>query len=212
MKEIIRSCYVLVVIGAVCAVAMAFVDQKTRDPIEASGQAAKIEPAKTLFPGFDNNPVRDAVVVRLGPKDSTIFYRFMKSGKMMGAAFTVTAPSGYGGPIEILVAVDPTAVIRGIEILSQKETDGLGSKITLPQFKEQFEGKSINDPANWTVERDGGPFKQVTGATISSRAVTSAIAGGLEVLESHKDTVFPGQVAPANKAPAKASSKEKVKT
>jgi hypothetical protein len=44
--------------------------------------------------------------------------------------------------------------------------------------------------------KDGGPFKQITGATISSRAVTTAIASGLEFLDAHKTEVF----GPAQKA------------
>jgi Na+-translocating ferredoxin:NAD+ oxidoreductase subunit G len=219
MKEILRLCCVLTLIGAVCAAAMAFVDQKTREPIEEFHKAGKMEAAKALLPGFDNDPVKDAIVVREGPKDSTVFYRFTKGGKTIGAAFTVVAPSGYGGAIEILVAVDSAAVISGIEIISQQETPGLGSKITLPFFKDQFKGKSINDPPNWAVQKDGGTFRQVTGATLSSRAVTSAVAGGLEVLESYKAQVLGSGAAvptkgaaakrvPAKAAPAKAASEK----
>ncbi len=190
MKQFLRTCFTLTLIGVVCAALLAFVDQKTRVPIEEYKKAGKIEGAKTLFPGFDNDPVKDRVVIKEGPKDSVIFYRFMKHRVQMGAAFTVVAPSGYGGPIEVLVAVDSAAAIRGIDILSHQETEGLGSKVTLPFFKNQFTGKSINDPTNWAVEKDGGPFRQVTGATISSRAVTTAIAGGLEVLESYRDRIL----------------------
>ncbi len=209
MKEIIRLCYVLTLIGAVCAAVMAFVDQKTREPIEEFHRAGKVEAAKALLPGFDNDPVKDAIVIKEGPKDSTVFYRFTKGGKTIGAAFTVVAPSGYGGAIEILVAVDSAAVISGIEIVSHQETAGLGSKITLPFFKDQFKGKSINDPQNWAVQKDGGAFRQLTGATISSRAVTSAIAGGLEILESYKAQVLgSGAAAPAKVAPAKAATQK----
>lgn len=206
MKEIIRLCYVLTLIGAVCAAAMAFVDQKTREPIEGFHNAGKVEAAKAFLPGFDNDPVKDAIVIKEGPKDSTVFYRFTKGGKTIGAAFTVVAPNGYGGAIEILVAVDSAAVISGIEIVSQQETAGLGSKITLPFFKDQFKGKSINDPKDWAVQKDGGTFRQVTGATLSSRAVTSAIAGGLETLESYKTQVLgSGAASPAKAAEAKAA-------
>jgi electron transport complex protein RnfG len=190
MKEILRLCYVLTIIGAVCAVAMSFVDQKTKGPITEFRKDGAMEAAKALMPPYDNDPVKDAFVCKLSEKDSTVFFRFKKGGTTIGAAFSVIAPSGYAGNITILIAVDSAAVVRGIEIIQQQETPGLGSKIALPFFKGQFKGKSINNPAQWAVMRDGGTFRQVTGATISSRAVTTAVAGGLELLESVKAEVL----------------------
>ncbi|HVO76864.1 MAG TPA: FMN-binding protein, partial [Candidatus Bathyarchaeia archaeon] len=71
-----------------------------------------------------------------------------------------------------------------------------------PLFKGQFVGKSIKNPPKWAVMRDGGTFKQITGATISSRAVTAGIAGGLEFLEAHKAEVFGAPKAGAVTAPS----------
>ena len=186
MKDILRLCVVLTLIGAVCAAVMAFVDQKTKVPIQKSQSAEKMDAVKVVMPPSDNDLMKDAVVFNEGTPDSMRFYRGMKDGKVVGAAFAIIASGGYSGNIELLVGVDTAGAITGLEILKHAETPGLGSKITTPEFKGQFTGKSIKNPEQWGVMKDGGTFRQITGATISSRAVTSAIARGLESFEAHK--------------------------
>lgn len=210
MKEILRLCTVLTVIGAVCAAVMAFVDQKTKAPIEKSLAAEKMDAVKVVMPPSDNDLEKDAVTV----KDESMqvemtFYVGKKGGVPVGAAFTAVAPNGYSGEIELMVGVDTAGVVTGLEIIRHAETPGLGSKITTPAFKGQFIGKSVKDPAQWAVMRDGGPFKQITGATISSRAVTTAIASGLEFLDAHRAEVFGAPKTTAGAQPAGAASAEK---
>jgi Na+-translocating ferredoxin:NAD+ oxidoreductase subunit G len=201
MKEIFRLCFVLTLIGAVCAAVMAFVDQETKAPIEKSKTAEKMDAVKVVMPPTDNDLEKDQVTVK--DEDAQMemtFFPGKKDGVVIGAAFLTIAPGGYSGPIEILVGVDTAGVVTGVEIVKHAETPGLGSKIKTPAFKGQFVGKSVKDPANWSVMKDGGPFKQITGATISSRAVTTAIASGLEFLEAHKAEVF-GAPKPASAKP-----------
>ncbi|GAI74042.1 unnamed protein product, partial [marine sediment metagenome] len=62
--------------------------------------------------------------------------------------------------------------IEGMEVLSHTETPGLGNKITEEPFTEQFLGLGVDGIA---LSRDGGEIDAITGATISSRAVTSAV-------------------------------------
>lgn len=203
MKEIFRLCFVLTLIGAVCAAVMAAVDQQTKAPIEKSKTAEKMDAVKVVMPPTDNDLEKDQVTVK--DEDAQMemtFFPGKKDGVVIGAAFLAVAPGGYAGPIEILVGVDTAGVVTGVEIVKHHETPGLGSKIATPTFKGQFVGKSVRDPANWSVMKDGGPFKQITGATISSRAVTTAIATGLEFLEAHKGEVFGASKACAPGKPA----------
>ena len=203
MKEIFRLCFVLTLIGAVCAAVMAFVDQETKAPIEKSKTAEKMDAVKVVMPPTDNDLEKDQITVKDKEMQMDMtFFPGKKDGVVIGAAFVVVAPGGYAGPIEILVGVDTAGVVTGVEIVKHAETPGLGSKIKTPMFKDQFVGKSVKDPANWSVMKDGGPFKQITGATISSRAVTTAIASGLEFLEAHKAEVFGAPKAGAPEKPA----------
>jgi len=205
MKEILRLCAVLTLIGAVCAAVMAFVDQKTKDPIEASLAAERMDAMKVVIPSSDNDLAKDAITIKDTDRAMEMtFYLGKKDGVPVGAAFVVVAPNGYSGDIEILVGVDTAGVVTGVEILKHAETPGLGSKIATPAFKDQYVGKSVKDPANWSLMKDGGPFKQITGATISSRAVTTAIASGLEFLDAHEAEVFGAPKTGAGTKPADA--------
>ena len=101
------------------------------------------------------------------------------------------APNGYGGDIEFLVGVDPTGVITGIVILKHLETPGLGAKIEDEAFRDQFKGKSLADTAVvWDTYKEGGSFKHITGATISSRAVTHTTARGLEFFAENREKIL----------------------
>ncbi|NLY55521.1 MAG: FMN-binding protein [Firmicutes bacterium] len=88
------------------------------------------------------------------------------SGAAFGLVFTEVA-EGFCGPIEILVALNPhSEQIIKIKILTQTETPGLGDRITAPDFTDRFSGKRAAD----LVRIDA-----ISGATISSQAVTAAV-------------------------------------
>lgn len=204
MKEILRLCIVLTVIGAACAAVMAFVDQGTKAPIAQSRGAEKMDAVKLVIPPCDNDLAKDAVTIKDEDLEMELtIYPGKKAGVTVGAAFVIVAPNGYSGDIEIMVGVDTAVVVTGLEILKHAETPGLGSKIQTPKFRNQYIGKSLDDPKTWAVNKDpGGTFVPITGATISSRAVTTAIANGLEFVEAHKAEIF-GAPAPGAKAEPK---------
>ena len=85
---------------------------------------------------------------------------------------------GYADKIEVLIGVDPNIqMITGLFILEQKETPGLGNKITLPVWREQFVGKKTSTPFVVVKEKSTVPntIDAVTGATISSRSVAGIV-------------------------------------
>lgn len=86
----------------------------------------------------------------------------------------LVSPYGYAGNIDMLVGVGADGEIKGIKILRQRETPGLGANITRQNFLFQFIGKSARDPLEPKKDIDA-----ITGATISSRAVC---AGAREAL------------------------------
>ena len=103
-----------------------------------------------------------------------------------GYTFIATG-GGYGGPIDILVGMNPDYTLREIEVLSHTETPGLGNKIIEEPFTEQFVGLRFDEIV---LSRDGGKIDAITGATISSRAVAEAIQDRMvEIIE-----ILSGQV------------------
>lgn len=200
MKEIFRLCLVLTVIAAVSAGVLGFVSQKTAEPIRNALREEKMSAVRSVLPPFDNEPDDDKTTIGAGDEAVEV-YRGMKDGVVVGAAFPVVAPNGYSGEIEIMVGVDTAGVVTGIEILQHRETPGLGAKIETEEFRANFTGASLSDPETWDVMKDGGTFKQVTGATISSRAVTHAVARGLEFFAEHRTAILDPDRAGGDTAP-----------
>ena len=206
MKEILRLCFVLTVIAAVSAGVLAFVDQKTQEPIADALKAEEMAAVESVLPAFDNEADKDTLTC--GDESSSYkFYRGRMKGEIVGVAFTVIAPNGYSGDIKVMVGVDTAGVVQGIEILDHRETPGLGAKIETAEFRDQYKGRSLSDPEVWDVMKDGGSFKQITGATISSRAVTHSIARALEFFAANRETII-GSAGPEGEASSEGGGSE----
>jgi len=105
-----------------------------------------------------------------------------------------TAPDGYNAPIRLLVGLSPEGVLTGVRVVSHRETPGLGDAIDLRKSRWilQFEGKRLDDPPAelWAVEKEGGVFDGLTGATVTSRAVIRAVHNALVYFERHREELF----------------------
>jgi electron transport complex protein RnfG len=88
-----------------------------------------------------------------------------------------------------MMGVLPDGTLGGIEILSHAETPGLGSPITEERWKGIFKGRSL-DNTDLRVKKDGGDIDQMTGATISPRAVTGAVKKGLEWFRDNRENIL----------------------
>ena len=96
----------------------------------------------------------------------------------IGVIFQFRA-TGYGGPITIKAGKDNDGRIKAVRILEHKETPGLGARITDESFLEQFKRA---EPETLYLKKDSasGQIDAVTGATISSRALTDAVREELQ--------------------------------
>lgn len=197
MKEITRLLLALTLIAVCAGLILSQVERATREPIKEQRRLQMLKALSAVLPPFDNSPDTDKVELQDGlnkkgqPQIKT-FYRGRQSGELKGVAFKVIAPDGYSGNIEVMVGVNPQDLISGIAIVSHAETPGLGSRIDEPNFKNQFKGKGL-DNIDWRVKKDGGEFDQITGATISPRAVVGAISKGLEFYRRHRAEVTSDQ-------------------
>ena len=190
MKEIIRLCFVLTIIAAVSAGVLAYVNQQTAEPIAKALLEEKMSAVRSVLPPFDNEPDKDMITIESAEGASVEVYRGRKEGSVTGAAFAITAPDGYSGDIEFMIGVDGEGVMQGLMVLNHLETPGLGAKIESADFRDQYKGKSLENPELWEVTKDGGTFIPITGATISSRAITRASARGLKLFQEHRDEIF----------------------
>jgi len=88
-----------------------------------------------------------------------------------------TLGKGYSSYISTLIALDKNLVVQKIDILHHAETPGLGDEVENPKWKGQFAGKSLNQ-LKLVKEEGTDNIQAVSGATISSRAVTNDNGGG----------------------------------
>ena len=185
MKEILKLGGILLLICAIAGGALSIVNAITKPRIELQKKLALERALLSALPNADKNaiiPFEEA-----GLK----FYKGYASPdttNLSGYAF-VAFGVGYSSTIETMVGVDTTFQITGLSVIHQLETPGLGTKIEeikygeeKPWFLVQFSGKSWQGLA---VDKDKGDISSITGATISSRAVTQSIHQGLKNLENH---------------------------
>jgi electron transport complex protein RnfG len=180
MKDVLRMVLVLGVVCVVAALGLARVYELTKAPIAEAKRQEVLRAIRAVLPPFSNEPDRDRI-----QEDGRTYYPGRAEGRLTGVAIPVSSAEGYGGTIEALVGVDPDGVVTGVAILAHAETPGLGAKAANPGYLAQFKGKSLSG-ARWAVKKDGGDFDQITGATITPRALVSAIRKGLEGFEQDR--------------------------
>lgn len=193
MKDILRLAIVLTLITAGAGLILSLVESVTREPIAEQRRLETLRALQAVLPTIDNSPDSDTVELvtgkdKKGREAKRLFYRGRNEGQLSGVAFKVVAPDGYSGNIFIMVGVDAAGTVTGIEILNHAETPGLGDKIAHDWFKDQFKQKNL-DNIDWRVKKDGGEFDQITGATISPRAIVKAVKGGLEFFRDHRQEI-----------------------
>jgi electron transport complex protein RnfG len=162
----------LFLISAFASLALAGVYMVTYEPIALAQKEKKEKAIREVIPAFTTLKT-DTLSPAEGALDIIVNYGFQDS-VLVGTAVETYSPKGYSGMIQLMVGFLPDGTINKVEVLQQKETPGLGTKMTLPEFREQFYGK---DPDSFKVKvkKDGGDVDAITAATISSRAFCDAI-------------------------------------
>ena len=198
--SVVRNGLTLAAIAALCTTLVAFTHRATDDRIVAN-QEAWLE--QSLLPAlggvrFDGN-VGDARLTIPAPhglpgSGDAVVYRVYKGGAPAAALFVVTARDGYSGAIRLLVGIDSDGTVTGVHVLEHRETPGLGDGIEASKspWARQFNGRSLGDPAveRWTIRRDGGEFDQLTGASVTPRAIVKAVRDTLLYFDANRDSIF----------------------
>jgi len=197
---VIKGGVTLAAMAAICTLLVAATYQLTADRIAANERAwleRSLEPALSgVF--FEGSVTESKVVIPpphdLPGNDTAIVYRVFAEEAPVAALFAVTARDGYAGSIRILVGVGIDGTVTGVRIVEHRETPGLGDRIdqSRSDWVYQFDGRSLGSPveANWLLEVDGGEFDQLTGASVTPRAVIKAIRDTLIYFDAHRDEIF----------------------
>ena len=183
-KDMFKLGLNLLIISAIAALLLAFTNNVTADTIAKRNEQANAEARKLVLESAqDFEEVKDAKTDNSkGVKVSEIYEAKDASGHTVGYTLKVL-PSGYGGTIELMVGIDSAnGQVSGINVVSNSETAGLGAKATDPEFSDQYKGKPLEE---LSVLKNGTPgdteIKAISGATITSTAVTNGVDAAIEV-------------------------------
>jgi electron transport complex protein RnfG len=104
--------------------------------------------------------------------------------RVLGLVVPVISTQGYNGRIDMLIGISAQGRLSGVRVTDHRETPGLGDGIEARKsdWIEQFQGLSLAapPPGGWATNVDGGGIDALTGATITSRAVTQAVHDSLQ--------------------------------
>ena len=176
-----------VALFVICVVAggvLGVVYNATKDPIAAAETAKRTEAIKNVLPEF-NELKETKVKSAMEDIDIPFYLAYDADNNFIGAAVETFTNKGFSGNISLMVGILADGSVNNISVLQHAETPGLGSKMTEPSFKDQFNEKN---PAsfNFKVKKDGGDVDAITAATISSRAFCDAVNRALSTFENNK--------------------------
>ncbi len=121
-------------------------------------------------------------------------YHATLNGNPSAVVLPLTAPGGYNGAIDLLVAIDLDGVITGVRVVHHNETRRLGDLLETgaSNWILGFDNRALDntDDVLWAVKKDGGDFDQFTGATITPRATVEAVHNALLFFAANKDQLL----------------------
>ena len=187
-SSLIKSVVGLVVFAVITAGVVSFTRLMTAERINENQAQAEAKVLYTLAPADQyqlnlDQPLVLPAAPQLGHNQPFTAHLATQNGQPALIILPLTAKEGYTGDINLLVALSLQGEIKGVSIVSHRETPGLGDRIEerKSDWVKQFAGKSLTNPtiSGWAVKKDGGKFDQFTGATITPRAVVNVIKRSL---------------------------------
>jgi len=200
LKHASRTASTLIAFAVVFTALLAYVFQATKVPIEKSEAKARLALFRQIVPEnmHDNDILKDKITIApnalLGNKQATIANRARINNAPAAVILEAITHDGYSGDIKLLIAIKYDGSISGVRVLTHKETPGLGDYIDIAKddWIKLFDNESLEktSEAQWKVEKDGGKFDYMAGATITPRAVVKAVHKALQYFEANKETLF----------------------
>ncbi len=190
-KYIVKLAVTLFVTCVIVAGLLGLVNKVTEPNITAANQKKTAEAIQKVMPDMQGDPVSLEITEDMAAAASgagatvTEAYEAQSGGTVIGHALKIVA-SGSQGNIEMMVGVDAEGAVTGVSIVKNSETSGIGSKVMTNQptakgvgVLDQFEGKTAADaPLNVGTNVDA-----ISGATVSSKGVTTGVNAALAVAD-----------------------------
>jgi Na+-translocating ferredoxin:NAD+ oxidoreductase subunit G len=205
MGDIVKLCVILTAVCILNGLALGYVYDATKAAIEKTAEATLAVSLTRVVPRAEKFSEKKRAALPDG-RALDYYEGFAPGGAVAGYALTAEK-SGYRSLIKVLVGIDPAGTIQGIRVLEQDETPGLGTRIeevaaqgTLwgriaglfgkgrekpaaaaePWFQEQYRGLAPGDLKLLGGAEGGKGIHAITGATITSRALTDGVRESIE--------------------------------
>lgn len=205
MGDIAKLCAILTVVCLLNGLALGYVRDTTRAAIEKSAAATLAASLKLVLPGAEGFSGKKAAPLPDG-RSIDYYEGYARGGGLAGFALCAERP-GYQSPLKALVGIDRGGTVQGVKVIAQAETPGLGARIeeieakgTLwgrlaalfgrggvkengpaePWFQAQYKGLSPGEITLLRAGQGGAGIHAVTGATITSRAITDSVRETIE--------------------------------
>ena len=188
MREMIKMVVVLTILSCFSGGVLAYLRNSTQERIDNQVLEFVKGPAvRSIFEEAENNPIEDRFILKDGDVERTIFVAVYE-GEPRGVAFE-TFGKGYGGEVGLMVGINlQDDTLMGVGVTTHAETPGMGAKAKSdPGFVAQFKEQPTDSPIKVTA--DGGSINAISGATITSRAVSAAATEASEIYKKMKDQI-----------------------
>lgn len=178
----IRIIGTLFLITAIVSVLLALVNMVTKPTIDRLAAEKKEAAMTQVMPDAQFVPIDNL------PQgiDGLVEMQLARSGDGIQGYCVQVTTNGFGGAIDMMVGVDASGEVTGVSILSMSETAGLGARAKEASFTDQYAGRSGEIGVSKTSADDQN-IQAISGATITSKAVTLGVNNALAAVRAYSE-------------------------
>nr|WP_296437766.1 FMN-binding protein [uncultured Acetatifactor sp.] len=192
VSVMLREAGILFAITLIAGLVLGLVNELTRDRIRIQQEKAVQEACAAVFQtaaSFEEMEYQpdEALAGELGSmgvKIGSVYRALGSDGSSLGVVVESTSTEGYGGNIVLYLGVTNEGMLNDISILEISETPGLGMlapQVLAPQFHEKNVDSFVYTKTGASSENE---IDAIAGATITTKAVTNAVNGGLKAAQT----------------------------
>ncbi|SNX53142.1 RnfABCDGE type electron transport complex subunit G [Thermoanaerobacterium sp. RBIITD] len=194
-NDILKTGITLLLITGIAAIVLGFFNYITEKPIAKQKENTNMEAMKAVlkadqYTKIDLSKYNFKFDTSGDPKlspDPKLIEEINegKSGGNVSGYVIKVAPQGFSGPVEEMIGIDKEGKITGITIVNQSETPGLGAKSIDPNWNRQYKDKKTDKDLTVvkTAPSQDNQIQAITGATITSKAVTKGVNTAIEAFK-----------------------------
>lgn len=190
MNKIIKNTLILTAITVVSGLLLGIVYNVTKEPIAQAQENTKQEAYRAVLSDassfesvdFDSDSALSLLSENGYTSDeiTEVVEGTDDSGEVIGYVISVQSNEAYDGTLELSVGIATDGTVKGVEMLDISETAGLGMKADEAEFKDQFKDKNVDKfTYTKTGEKGDNMIDAISGATITTNAVTNAVDSAL---------------------------------